>query len=145
MMPWIDLWGTLVAVAISSLLAWTAFENGRHAYRPHLWFCGGNLIISLAVFWSEGGWVPGGWWGAIYFLGISVISYFAVIGALTIFRLPKRVKCFRCEYVDWPHETKDARTPYDEAEWRNFRRMHTDGERRREAIAHKSDVSNDRS
>lgn len=133
-MPWDDVEGTIVAIGISVLLAFVFHRQGRHSYPIGLYWSCGNIVISLAGLASNGGFVIGGWWAVPYFLSISAVFYLATLGALVAFRDPKNVKCFRCEYVDWPSETEERRTPFDDAELSQFRKLHRDGERRRREL-----------
>ena len=131
MSPWHDWWGTLVVAGISAAFAANAFRVGRHGYRTHLYLALGNFGISLAAYVGN---TEGDWPSILeigYFLLITLGSFFLTIGILTIFREPKRVKCFRCEYVSTPHETDEPATGFDQAEWNEFRRMHWAGEAKR--------------
>ena len=133
-MPWDDTSGTIAAVGISVLLAVIFHRQGRVFYKDGLYWSSGNILISLAGLASGSGYVVGGWWAVPYFLLLSAAVYFAALGALVTFRDPKLVKCFRCEYVDWPSDTDRERTPFNNGELGQFRKLHTESEHRRREL-----------
>ena len=122
-MPWEDISGSLAVIGISTLLAFNFQAHGRHGYKTGFYWSLGNLAISLGAVVGEFGTVIGGWWAVPYFFTLSSVAYFATLGALVTFNFPKKVKCFRCQYVDFPHETDDELSRHEESEWRAFRSM----------------------
>jgi len=126
--PWQDSWGTIVCGGISVILAANAFRVGRDSYQWHFYLTLGNFIISFAAYAANAEVGRPSLIAFGYFLLITAGAFFLTIGVLTVFRTPKRVKCLRCEYVSWPRETDDPRTPFDDAEHHQFRQLHWNGE-----------------
>ena len=123
MMPWSDLSGTFAVAAISILLALNFHKEGRHGFKTGFYISLGNLIISAGAVVGNFGTFIGGWLAVPYYLVLSSVCYFAAIGALETFKLPKNVKCFRCGYIGYPNQTESEKTPYSERELQAFRSL----------------------
>lgn len=128
-----DIWGWVVALGLSCMLAEGSFKNGRHAYRLGFYLSGGNLFISLFMFFSEGGVMGGGWREGAAMLITSSAAYFAYLGVSITFRSPRSVKCFRCQYVGYPSETEEIPTEYVKADWQAFRKLDAESKTGRHA------------
>ncbi len=125
-MPWEDWKGSLMIAAISFVIAEWAFQQGRGLFRTGLAASSINLAISIGGLLAGDGWLAGGWLAVPYLFAISTLAYFVWLGACATFRPPKNVKCFRCNYVDWPCETNDPQTGHAETEWRQFQKLAAD-------------------
>ena len=126
-----DTWGWLAAIGLSLLLAENSFRNGRLAYRFGFYLSGGNLLISLAMYLSNGGSMAGGILEVGELFIAAIISYLSYLGFSVTFRAPRSVECFRCKYVGYPSETSQISTPHDEEAWAAFRKLNTQFQRDR--------------
>ncbi|MEO1922194.1 MAG: hypothetical protein ABGW84_09965 [Sphingomonadaceae bacterium] len=109
--------------AISVLLAINFQRGGRHDYATGFYWSLGNILLSAGAVIGNFGSLTGGWLAIPYLFVISSVAYFGTLGVLVTYRYPKNVRCFRCQYVSFPHETDDERSPYDDAEWQAFRKL----------------------
>lgn len=118
-----NFWGWFVTIGMGLMLAESSFRNGRLGYRLGFYLCGGNLLISVLMYFSEGGMVGGGWAEAIVLFLASIVAYLAYLGVSDTFRRPKNVRFFRCQYVGYRAETDEVRTPHVEKLWVEFRKL----------------------
>lgn len=139
MNPWEDFWSTAIVVGLSVMIAANAFKQGRAAYRDHFYLTAGNFVISVLAYIAN---TDSGWPTLIevgYFGLLAIGAYFLTLGVWEVFGTPKKVECFRCQYVDWPKETDEPRTPFDKRELDDFRKLHRQGVRKRRETVTGSD------
>lgn len=123
MLPWNDIYGSVAVIAISALYAFIFHRQGRYSFATGFYWSLSHLAFSAFIALGNYGNLIGGWWAFPFFFVLSSVTYFATLGALVTFKYPKNVRCFRCEYVQFPYETDESESPFDEAEWKAFRSL----------------------